>query len=180
MSGWKCEAGTLTVRFNDGGPLEILYGSSRNDTLDVCGHADTGYALLVNYNLLGAGQHTAVVYDDEVEFDRVSFRVVTPGVEFLRGVSGSGTVTLSNGQEARVEWSEGTQGFVATEFTAPPEPGGLCTTKTATVDDGSDDLATWVVINPCDGQTLDIDITPLTSERYSACSGDLDFVQSGV
>lgn len=106
VSGWKCEAETLTIRFNGGNPLEILYGSSRGDTLDVCGDADNGYALLMNYNLLGPGQHTAVVYDGGVEFSRVNFTVVTPGVEFLRGVSGRGTVPLSNGQEVRVEWAE--------------------------------------------------------------------------
>ena len=58
VSGWKCEAGTLTVRFDGGDSVEILYGSSRGDTLDVCGDSDNGYALLINYNLLGAGPHT--------------------------------------------------------------------------------------------------------------------------
>ncbi|MCE2484521.1 MAG: hypothetical protein J4F42_03330 [Desulfurellaceae bacterium] len=158
LSGWKCEAGTLTVRFNGEEPLEILYGSSRGDTLDVCGDADNGYVLLVNYNLLGEGQHTAVVYDDEVEFDRVEFTVVTPGVEFLEGVSGSGTIRLSDGQRAKVEWSEETQGFAATEFVTP----SMCITKTARVFDNDSDIATWDVTNPCDGETLDIDITVLS------------------
>jgi len=138
----------------------------------------------MNYNLLGSGRHTAVVYDDGVEFDRVSFTVVTPGVEILQGVSGVGTVTLSNGQEATVEWSEATQGFVATEFSAPPKTGGLCTTKTATVYDSDirsiADPASWSVTNPCDGETLDIDISPLTSEGFWACSARLEFVQGGV
>lgn len=184
LYGWKCEAGTLTVRFDGGNPLEILYGSSRGDTLDVCGDAENGYALLMNYNLLGSGRHTAVVYDDGVEFDRVNFTVVTPGVEVLQGVSGSGTVTLSNGQEATVEWSEATQGFVVTAFTRrPTSPGGLCSTKTARVLDFNasyGDPATWSVTNPCNGETLDIDITPLTSEGFFACGPSLEFVQSGV
>ena len=180
--GWKCEAGALTVRFDGGNPIEILYGSSRDDTLDVCGDADNGYALLMNYNHLGSGRHTAVVYDDGVEFDRVSFTVVTPGVEFLEGVSGAGTVTLSNGQEVRVEWSEGTQGFVATEFTRPPEPGGMCTPKTVTAHLGVNfgDPATWVVTNPCDGETLDVEIYPLGTNRFWACSTRLEFVQGGA
>ena len=158
VSGWKCEAGTLTVRFNGGNPLEMPYGSPRGgDTLDVCGDADNGYALLMNWNLLAPGQHTAVVYDDGIEFSRVNFTVVTPGVEFLRGVSGRGTVILSNGQEVRVEWAEGVQGFVATEFSAPPSSVGLCSTKTA-----------------------DIAITPLTSDGFFACSPRLAFVQGGL
>ena len=125
-----------------------------------------------------------MVYDDGVEFDRVSFTVVTPGVEFLQGVSGAGTVTLSNGQQATVEWSEGTQGFVVTAFTQrPTSPGGLCSTKTARVLDYNasyGDPATWSVTNPCDGETLDIDITPLTSGGFFACRPYLEFVQSGV
>ncbi len=175
LSGWKCEAGTLTVRFNGDEPLEILYGSSRDDTLDVCGDSDNGYVLLVNYNLLGEGQHTAVVYDDEVEFDRVSFIVVTPGVEFLEGASGAGTIRLSDGQRVRVEWSEGTQGFVATEFVSP----SICTTKTARVFDNDSDIATWEVTNPCDGETLDIDITVLSPGAFRVWPGGLVFGQSG-
>lgn len=183
VSGWKCEAGTLTVRFNGGNPLEMPYGSPRGDTLDVCGDADNGYALLMNWNLLAPGQHTAVVYDDGIEFSRVNFTVVTPGVEFLRGVSGRGTVILSNGQEVRVEWAEGVQGFVATEFSAPPSSVGLCSTKTARVLDANalyGDPATWSVTNPCDGETLDIAITPLTSDGFFACSPRLAFVQGGL
>ena len=185
LYGWKCEAGTLTARFNDGEPVDILYGSARGDTLDTCGDADNGWVLLVNYNNLGPGGHTAIVYDDGVEFDRVNFTVVTPGVEYLRDVTGSGTVALSNGQEVRVEWSEETQGFVATEFTPPPgSDSSLCTTKTATVYDSEyrsvADPATWTVTNPCDGETLDIDITPLTSGGFFACFPRLEFVQDGV
>ena len=174
LSGWKCEAGTLTVRFNGEESLEILYGSSRGDTLDVCGDADNGYVLLVNYNLLGEGQHTAVVYDDEVEFDRVEFTVVTPGVEFLEGVSGSGTIRLSDGQRAKVEWSEETQGFAVTEFVTP----SMCTTKTARVFDNDSDIATWDVTNPCDGKTLDIDITVLSSRAFHAYPLNLVFDQN--
>ena len=42
----------------------------------------------------------------------------------LQGVSGSGTATLSNGQRVTLQWSEGSQSFVATDFTgtAPPPP----------------------------------------------------------
>ena len=175
LSGWKCEAGTLTVRFNGEAPLEILYGSSRGDTLDVCGDSDNGYVLLVNYNLLGEGQHTAVVYDGGVEFDWVEFTVVTPGVEFLLGVSGAGTIRLSDGQRARVEWSEGTQGFVAREFVTP----SLCTTKTARVFSSLSAVATWAVTNPCDGETLDIDMTVLSSSDFFANDYSLAFVQNG-
>ena len=86
-----------------------------------------------------------------VEFDRSTFTVVTPGVEFLQDVTGSGTITLSNGQEAEVEWSEALQGFVATAFTASPDSeSDICTTKTATAYDSNHSAAQWTVTNPCE------------------------------
>ena len=135
---------------------------------------------------LGDGEYTAVVYDDGLEFDRSTFTVVTTGVEFLRGVTGSGTVTLSNGQQATVEWLEGLQGFVATAFTPLPGSGGeICTTKTATVYDFDDAPARWTVTNPCEAWPgyagiLHIDITPLSSEGFYADEDDFVFLQGGV
>ena len=47
ISGWKCEAsGPLTVRFNDGDPISIPYGSERADTAGVCGDTDNGFSNL--------------------------------------------------------------------------------------------------------------------------------------
>ena len=42
----------------------------------------------MNWGELGDGPHTAVVYDDGVEFDRSMFDVVTTGEAFLRGAAG--------------------------------------------------------------------------------------------
>ena len=36
LSGWKCEAGTITVRFDGGPPMPIPHGSPREDTLRWC------------------------------------------------------------------------------------------------------------------------------------------------
>ena len=179
ISGWKCEAtGPLTIRFDGGNAIPLLYGSERGDTSKPkgpCDNANTGFIALMNWGNLGAGEHTAVVYDNGVEFDRATFRVVTTGVDFLRGVTGSGTATLSNGQQATLEWSEASQAFVATGFTPPPvSDGTVCTTKTARVLDDShpEDAspATWVVENPCDGVHLNIEITPLTPGGFWACT----------
>ena len=32
ISGWKCEAGDITIRLNDGGPIPATYGLPRADT----------------------------------------------------------------------------------------------------------------------------------------------------
>ena len=128
ISGWKCQAnGQLTVRFNGGRSLPLSYRSERGDTRSACGDSENGFVALWNWSVLGNGRHTAVVYDNGDEFDRATFTVVTPGVDFLQGVSGSGTATLSNGQRVTLQWSEGSQSFVATDFTgtAPPPMSGL-------------------------------------------------------
>ena len=181
ISGWKCRAnGRLTIRFDGGEAIPLVYGSERGDTRGVCGDTNNGFVAIWNWAKLDDGRHTAVVYDNGVEFDRATFTVVTTGVEFLQGVTGSGIATLSNGQRATLVWSEASQSFVATDFSSS----GLCTTKTATVYDyhvrSIADSATWVVTNPCDGEMLDIDMTPLTSGGFFACSPRLEFVQGGV
>ena len=181
ISGWKCgTTGLLTVRFDGGDSFPLVYGSERTDTRGVCGDTNNGFVAIWNWGNLDDGEYTAVVYDDGVEFDRATFTVVTTGVEFLRGVTGLGMATLSNGQKVTLVWAEASQGFVATEFTDLPDSGsGLCSTKTAKVD-RIHESSQWTVTNLCDGETLDIDMTPLTSDGFSASYLLLEFVQGGV
>ena len=167
-----------------GDTLPLVYGSERGDTRKPkgpCDDANTGFVAIMNWGNLGDGEHTAVVYDNGVEFDRTPFRVVTSGAKFLTGVTGSGIATLSNGQRATLKWSEETQGFVATAFTAPPGlDSDLCTTKTAKVGDILYDSATWLVTNPCNGETLYIDITTPDVNEFWVRIRSLDFVQDGL
>ena len=92
ISGWKCETnGPLTIRFDGGNAIPLLYGSERADTRKPqgpCDEANTGFIAIMNWSNLDDGTHTAVVYDNGVEFDRTTFTVVTTGVEFLRGGDG--------------------------------------------------------------------------------------------
>ena len=111
VSGWVCDAEDLMVSF-DGGPQTFVpYGSERLDTAGVGGDSDNGFGLLINYNELGDGPHTITLYADGMVVTQVSFSVQTLGTNFLRGVTGNGTVELSNGIQARVQWEETTQGF---------------------------------------------------------------------
>ena len=113
VSGWKCDAGELTVRFNGGEPLPLSYGSERQDVLDAgaCDHAEVGFVSIMNWGELGDGQHTAVVYDDGVEFDRSTFNVVTTGEAFLEGAVGQCVVDdfPVPGEDARFLWHQSTQ-----------------------------------------------------------------------
>ena len=131
----------------------------------------------MNWGNLSDGEHTAVVYDNGVEFDRATFTVVRTGVEFLRGVTGTGSADLSNGQIATIEWAEASQGFVATNFTTAPTVGsdnGDCSSRklTATVYDShrprSGGQATWTVeVNCMSPDEITLYMTAHTDFRFS-------------
>ena len=119
ISGWKCEVrGQLTVRFDGGQAIPLAYKLERRDTASACGDADNGFVSIWNWSNLEAGEHTVVAYDNGREFARSTFTVVTPGVEFLRDVTGTGSAVLSNGQQATLQWDEASQRFVVVEFSA--------------------------------------------------------------
>ena len=191
ISGWKCETtGPLTIRFDGGNAIPLLYGSERGDTRQPqgpCDNANTGFVAIMNWGNLSDGEHTAVVYDNGEEFDRATFTVVKTGVEFLRGVTGAGSVDLSNGQVATVEWAEAAQGFVATNFTTVPtvDSGSEdCSSRTltATVYDShrprSGGRAAWTIERNCEYPgKLYLDIAARTAFGFSLAA--LSFVQNG-
>ncbi len=116
ISGWKCTAnGELTVRFDDGDALPLLYGSERTDVRDAgaCSSADVGFVAIWNWGNLDSGEHTAVAYDNGVEFARSTFTVVRASEDsgFLPDVVAECTVPdfPDAGTNARFEWSTGTQ-----------------------------------------------------------------------
>ena len=64
ISGWVCDATEpLTVRFDNGDPIPLLYGSDRKDTQDTCGDSNNGFITIMNWGILSEGDHTVVVYD---------------------------------------------------------------------------------------------------------------------
>ena len=119
--GWKCDAGTITIRFNGTTEVEAAYGTARGDTAGQCGDTNNGFSLLWNWNLLEDGTHVVEALDDGVVFDSVTVTVVTLGQEFPTGVSGTGQVTLSNGQQVTLEWSEPRQEFIITAVSDPSD-----------------------------------------------------------
>ena len=134
ISGWKCEAGDLTVRFNGGEPIPLLYGSQRPDVLraGACNHDRAGFVAIWNWGELGDGTHTAVVYDDGEEFDRSTFDVVTTGEPFLRGAAGQCLVDdfPAPGEQGRFIWNQATQHMELAEVrnapTTEPPVHGQC------------------------------------------------------
>ena len=120
ISGWKCEAeGNITVSLNGGAPFPATYGLPRTDTSGTCNNdGNNGFFSYTNWGNLDDGEHTAVVYDNGVEFARSTFTVVTTGVAFLAGASKR--VTVENfpydGDTAVLEWNQSTQHFEIVEF----------------------------------------------------------------
>ena len=174
LSGIECEVtGTLTARFDGGNPIELSYGSERNDTISLCGDANNGYVLLINYNVLGPGPHTVEIFDDDEPIGSVTFTVVTAGEEFLTGVSGMGTITLSNGTQLTVEWSQAAQGFTIINATVPGIPDVT----------GTWDLTLSFVSDSCSGipasDTLTATFT-ITTQNGSAFSGTVLVSGAGI
>ena len=81
ITGWHCTSRSIEVRV-DGVSLGLAgAGTSRDDTLPVCGHSDTGFSLLFNYNLLQGGTHKVDAYADGVlRFCHISGRISRVGV----------------------------------------------------------------------------------------------------
>ena len=117
VSGWVCEAEKLEVSFNGGPRVFVPSGSERADTRDMCGDADNGFGLLINYNILGDGSHTVTLYADGVLVDQSQFTVKTLGTEFLRGREVRDVVENFPrlGESAVIHWDESLQNFVITD-----------------------------------------------------------------
>lgn len=116
ISGWKCEAnGDLTIRFNGGDPIPLLYGSERGDVsgAGACPDSDVGFVAVMNWGILGDGEHTAVAYDNDVPFARSTFTVVTTGAAFRTDLEGEWTIQHfpDPGDTARFVWNTSTQHF---------------------------------------------------------------------
>jgi hypothetical protein len=113
ITGWACNAQHVDVVVDDTIQVQAGYGTLRGDTQGVCGDADNGFSLLVNWNLLGNGVHTLRVLVDGIEFARTSFSVTTLGGDFIRGLSGEYTVPNfpEAGTNTRIRWEESLQNF---------------------------------------------------------------------
>ena len=114
ISGWVCDAQTITLRFDDGPPQEAASGTSRGDTQGACGDTDNGFGLPFNWNLLEDGLHTVRAFADGVEFANVTVTVTTLGEEFARGLSHE--VVIPDfphvGTDVVLQWQETQQNFV--------------------------------------------------------------------
>jgi hypothetical protein len=114
ISGWVCQASGVNVIVDNTQVFVTAYGTSRTDTRSICGDSNNGFGVLLNFGLLGNGNHTARAYADGVLFAQSTFQVTTLGVPFMRGVSGRYRLLdfPHPGQSVVVRWQQGLQNFV--------------------------------------------------------------------
>ena len=131
LSGWICHANVVELEI-DGEIQKAGYGTSRADTVPVCGDSNNGFGLLYNWNhLIDGEEHIVRVLADGEEFDSATFEITTLGEEFLRGVKGEATVSdfPSPGEKVRLVWQESLQNFmIAPEEDVKVNPKNLMNT----------------------------------------------------
>jgi hypothetical protein len=113
VSGWVCTAQRIDIEF-DGQRVQAAYGTIREDTRVVCGDANNGFGLLVNWNLLNDGVHRVRALADGQEFANATIIVKTLGQEFLRGIGKSQRLLNfpQTGMDIIVAWEQSLQNFV--------------------------------------------------------------------
>lgn len=116
VSGWHCSATLITVRIDGAPPVPLANGTPRGDTATTCGKTNTGFGLLVNFNLMGLGNHVMTAFADGVLFQTAPFKVVTLGQEFLQGASATGQVFgfPDSSKQVTLQWQESKQNFSIT------------------------------------------------------------------
>lgn len=115
ISGWHCTANEVEI-FIDGKSIGSTgVGSLRADTAATCGHSESGYALLYNFNNAEPGRHEIKLFVDGELLDTRYFNTVrSGGVPYLAGRSAQATIDNfpAPGKATRVEWSQAKQSFV--------------------------------------------------------------------
>jgi PhoPQ-activated pathogenicity-related protein len=114
IRGWICNANKVEVQIDNGARQQVAYGTTREDTAQVCGDTNNGFGYTFNWNRLSNGSHTVRAFADGTEFGNASFTVSTLGEEYLQGATGQ--YVLPNfpqaGKKVTLRWSEPHQNFV--------------------------------------------------------------------
>ena len=112
LRGWACEAERVEVSINNGPRLPASIGGPRGDTAEVCGHPDTGFVLLVNWNEFGAGEHRLDLFIDSRRHTSRTVEVVTYGQAYRDDLDGAEWVLEDwpePGTDTTIGWNEDKQ-----------------------------------------------------------------------
>ncbi len=117
INGWHCTASQITIEIDGMSIGKAGSGTLRPATQEICGHAQTGFSLLYNWNKLPPGQHVVSMYADGVLFDSRTINTVQSAeAEYVRGLNKRLTIPdfPAAGRSATLEWRESKQDFVST------------------------------------------------------------------
>ncbi|MBK1647886.1 hypothetical protein CKO36_04550 [Rhabdochromatium marinum] len=114
VSGWYCEARTLDISIDDGVPIPVAYGTSRQDTRPICGDTNNGFGYLINYNNLADGEHRVQVWLDGQPAAQATFQVRTLGAPFRQDLAAKQWLEdfPAVGQSTLLRWQTANQSFV--------------------------------------------------------------------
>ncbi len=116
--GWTCDAELIEIRIDDGGRIQVPYGSARADTQKACGDTDNGFVTQYNFGLLSNGEHRIRLYVDGVKEQDRYFRVTRLDKPYMRGLEASTVVTEfpDKDHDITLTWSESAQNFQITSI----------------------------------------------------------------
>ncbi|MCY4386838.1 MAG: hypothetical protein OXC18_07000 [Desulfurellaceae bacterium] len=125
ITGWACSDLDLEIQIYVSGygvveRFPVPHGVSRADTEEVCGDALNGFSAVSNWNRIPQDSDEALVHlvQQGKIIATASVQVVHFEDEFIRGAEGSAVVYdfPEPGQSVTIEWVQGLQNFVITEF----------------------------------------------------------------
>ena len=96
ISGWACNTQKVQIRVDNQILLDTVYGTGREDTRQLCGDANNGFNVLVNWNELNEGVHTIALCVNDVCGKNISVAVTSYGSRFLSGLNGSAVAVCTN------------------------------------------------------------------------------------
>ncbi len=176
ISGYHCSAKDIDV-YIDGVHLgKAGAGTRLLGTWPICGHADTGFSLLYNFNNLANGHHTLAVYADGRLLETRGFTSLqSGGVSWLAGASRTATVEdfPQSGQTATLEWVQSYQNFLITGISDVPASASVAPDPAAPAAIASVGL----LGTPVDGSTAS-GIGVISG--YHCTSGNIDVYIDGV
>jgi hypothetical protein len=167
IAGWHCTASVITIEIDGTSIGKAGIGTYRPELLGICGHVNSGFSALYNWNKLPPGQHTVTLHANGVEIDRKHISTIqSAGGEYVTGLQKIVTVPdfPSAGKTAAIEWREATQSFVVSSIS---ETAGLTNPDLRTLN-GTDRNVSGTPKRSSSCPPLAADAEAATSATYSA------------
>ncbi|WP_409524836.1 hypothetical protein [Nitrincola sp. MINF-07-Sa-05] len=182
ISGWHCTSEIIEIYIDDQFIGRAGSGTPRGDTQQICGHQNTGFSLLFNYNLLSEGAHVLKAYADGDLFATRTFSSAqSGGADFRHGVSRSIIVDdfPVNGQSTILEWSTAKQNFAIKNIVSNQGLDGTYRLVRVSLQDSSDNLLDTEQANVSASGTFILSGNSYNQQMTVTINGQVTNVQFG-